>query len=230
MIEFNAVSLGRGEDELLREFSWQMPDPGIYLLLGSMAEQRVLPDGSIDEQRCHNTSAFYGPDGKLRAVYRKMHLFRLMAEEQYLTAGSRPGLIPTPWGCPAGVAICYDLRFPELLRQYALQGARLLFLPAEWPHPRLTHWQTLLRARAIENQMFVVGCNRVGSSKGSTFCGHSAVVDPWGELVIEGDERPGLLTATIDTALADEVRARIPVFADRRPELYAPAAGGQDGV
>ena len=111
-----------------------------------------------------------------------------------------------------------------------MQGARLLFLPAEWPHPRLTHWQTLLRARAIENQMFVVGCNRVGSSKGSTFCGHSAVVDPWGELVIEGDERSELLTATIDTALADEVRARIPVFADRRPELYAPAAGGQDGV
>lgn len=210
-------------------------DTGIFAAVANLArEHGVAILGSclalLGPGQIGNTALFVGPQGQVWGEYSKMHLFRLMAEEQYLTAGSRPGLIPTPWGCPAGVAICYDLRFPELLRQYALQGARLLFLPAEWPHPRLTHWQTLLRARAIENQMFVVGCNRVGSSKGSTFCGHSAVVDPWGELVIEGDERPGLLTATIDTALADEVRARIPVFADRRPELYAPAAGGQDGV
>jgi omega-amidase len=172
-----------------------------------------------DQGRYANTAVFFGPDGSAQGHYSKIHLFRLMQEEQYLTAGQDLGLIETAWG-PAGLAICYDLRFPELFRRYALAGARLIFIPAEWPAPRLAHWQTLLRARAIENQLFVVACNRVGQSKGQHFFGHSAIIDPWGELVVEGGGQEMVLTATIDLGRVDEVRTQIPVFADRRPELY----------
>lgn len=96
----------------------------------------------------------------------------------------------------------------------------MVFLPSEWPHPRLAHWRTLLRARAIENQLFMIACNRTGKSKETVFFGHSCIIDPWGEAVIEGGESEMLLTASIDPAMVDEVRTRIPVFADRRPALY----------
>ena len=96
----------------------------------------------------------------------------------------------------------------------------MVILPAEWPSRRTAHWQTLIRARAIENQMFVVAVNRVGESNGEHFDGRSAVVDPWGEAVVEGGGDPALLHAGIDLALVDDVRKRIPVFEDRRPDVY----------
>jgi predicted amidohydrolase len=167
-----------------------------------------------------NTAVLHGPDGELMGQYSKIHLFRLMDEEQYLTAGEHLTLVEAEWGI-SGLAICYDLRFPELFRAYALGGARIVFLPSEWPHPRLAHWQTLLRARAIENQMYIVACNRIGRSKKAEFFGHSCIIDPWGETVIEGEEEEILLTADIDLAKVDEVRAKIPIFADRRPSLYS---------
>jgi predicted amidohydrolase len=106
-------------------------------------------------------------------------------------------------------------------RKYALGGARLFILPAEWPSRRTYHWQTLLRARAIENQVFVAACNRVGESKGEVFAGKSALIDPWGEAVVEGGpEAEALLTAEIDLAKVDDIRQRIPVFKDRRADLY----------
>ncbi len=169
-----------------------------------------------------NTAVFYDATGQVQATYSKTHLFRLMDEEQYLTAGDSLTLVETAWG-QMGLAICYDLRFPEIFRRYALQGARVVLLPAEWPHPRLAHWRTLLRARAIENQMFVVACNRVGTSKKQTFFGHSCVMDPWGETVLEMGEEEGLATAVLDLSLVDSVRAQIPIFADRRPDLYSAA-------
>ena len=184
---------------------------GIWLT-GSLLEAN--PDG-----RFYNCMALYNPAGELAAVYRKIHLFRLMEEEVFLAPGQQPTLVDLPWG-KTGLAICYDLRFPELFRGYALQGARLMLLPAEWPHPRRAHWRTLLRARAIENQCFVAACNRVGSSKGTAFFGASAVIDPWGETLGEADEGETLVTVTVDLAEADAVRQKIPVFADRRPDLY----------
>lgn len=96
----------------------------------------------------------------------------------------------------------------------------MLFVCAQWPHPRLNHWRQLLIARAIENQMYVVACNRVGVGGKSQFCGHSLVVDPWGEIVAEAGEEETILRAEIDLSLVDEVRQRIPVFADRRTALY----------
>ena len=199
-------------------------DGGVFAALAALAREHaihiagsalsLLPGGGYG-----NTLTWHTPAGALLGQYSKLHLFRLMQEEQYLTGGDAAALWPTPWG-PAGAAVCYDLRFPELFRRYAVGGALFCLLPSEWPHPRLAHWRTLLRARAIENQMFMIACNRVGRAGDTRFFGHSAVIDPWGETLVEGDEGEALLLATLDTALVGDVRRRIPVFEDRRPELY----------
>ena len=185
-------------------------------------QHKLFVGGSLLEKQGEgyfNCFALYAPSGLLHAAYRKVHLFRLMEEEKYLAPGQELVYSDLPWG-RAGLAICYDLRFPELFRRYALAGAQLMLIPAEWPHPRREHWRTLLRARAIENQCFVAACNRIGTSGTATFFGSSAVIDPWGETLIEGGETEALLTVTIDLALVADVRRRIPVFEDRRVELY----------
>lgn len=197
---------------------------GVFAAVTALAREHHLTIvgsllGQMRGGRVGNTAVLVNPEGRALATYSKIHLFRLMEEEKHLAAGDALALAETPWG-RSGLAICYDLRFPELFRAYALVGAIIVFLPSEWPHPRLDHWRTLLKARAIENQLFVAVCNRVGQSGETHFFGHSAVVDPWGEVVVEGGEEPALLTATIDTALVEEVRSRIPIFADRRPDVY----------
>lgn len=166
-----------------------------------------------------NTLTVFSPEGELLADYSKIHLFRLMDEHQYLTAGGKPVLLDLPFG-KAGLAVCYDLRFPELFRGYALAGADMVLLPAEWPHPRLAHWQTLVRARAIENQMFMLACNRVGRDPANEFFGHSMVVSPWGEILAEAGEGEELVTVTVDQAKVEEARRKIPILRDRRPEIY----------
>ena len=179
---------------------------------GSMLE-------SGEDGRIFNAAALFGPEGQTLGPYRKIHRFGPMAEDRWLEAGCEPGLFDPPWG-KMGMAICYDLRFPELFRSYALAGARLILLPSEWPHPRLHHWRTLVQARAIENACFVAAVNRVGRDRANAFCGHSMAVGPWGDVLVEGEESPALLFATIDLAQADEARARIPVLSDRRPACY----------
>lgn len=199
-------------------------EAGVFAETAVLARQHQLAIvgsclADLGEGRVGNTAVFHNAAGQVQATYSKTHLFRLMDEEQYLAAGDSLTMVETPWG-KMGLAICYDLRFPEIFRRYALHGAQVILLPAEWPQPRLAHWRTLLRARAIENQMFVVACNRVGASKGQTFFGHSCVIDPWGEVVLEMGEEEGLETAVLDLNLVGSVRAKIPVFADRRPDLY----------
>lgn len=184
---------------------------GVMAAAGSVAEK--TPEG------VRNTVYIFDREGRVTADYSKIHLFRLMDEEKALIPGDRPGLVELE-GIRAGVMICYDIRFPELARTLALAGARLLIVPAEWPKPRLRHWRTLLQARAIENQMFVAACNRVGCSGGTEFFGHSMVIDPWGEVLAEAGEEETVLTAEVRIGLVDEVRSRIPVFEDRRPGLY----------
>lgn len=185
-------------------------------------QQKVSIVGSMLEKRgleVANSATFFAPNGKLLGVYRKIHLFRLMEEDRYLQPGAAPLLMELPWG-KTGIAICYDLRFPELFRRYAVDGAKLIIIPAEWPLQRVEHWRALLQARAIENQCYIVACNAVGMTGETAFAGHSMIVDPWGKILIEGGEAPMLLTAEIELDLVDEVRQRIPVFADRRPDLY----------
>ncbi|WP_141501448.1 carbon-nitrogen family hydrolase [Paenibacillus luteus] len=183
----------------------------VHIIGGSIAERK--------EDKVLNTIYAFDRGGNVVADYSKIHLFRLMDEEKYLEAGDKLGKLEIE-GAGAGMMICYDIRFPELARKLALEGAKLLFVPAEWPHPRLHHWRTLLTARAIENQMFVIACNRMGTSGDTQFFGHSLVIDPWGETIAEAGEEETILYATIDLSLVDEVRTRIPVFEDRRPSIY----------
>jgi predicted amidohydrolase len=196
---------------LFAELSALARRTGIFLLGSTLS--------LLGENKFGNTLTVFAPDGTLLADYSKIHLFRLMDEHLHLTAGDQPVMVDLPSG-RAGLAICYDLRFPELFRGYALAGAEMTFLPAEWPHPRLVHWQTLVRARAIENQMFVFACNRVGRDPRNEFFGHSMAVDPWGEILAEGGEEEELLTLTVDLSKVQEARRRIPILSDRRPEVY----------
>jgi omega-amidase len=172
-----------------------------------------------------NTSILFNPQGEQAAIYRKTHLFSLLHEERHMEPGSALTIADTPWGS-IGLSICYDIRFPELFRTYALKGARITLSPMAFPHPRLDHWRILVRARAIENQMYMVGINRVGNEDlGAdgmiSYFGTSCIIDPWGKTVVEAGERDEmLLTATIDLSYADEVRKKMTVLGDRRPELY----------
>ncbi|WP_240413767.1 carbon-nitrogen family hydrolase [Paenibacillus periandrae] len=199
---------GQRTHALLSEFARKHQ---VNIIGGSIAEKQ----GS----QIYNTIYVYNRAGIRVADYSKIHLFRLMDEEKYLEEGTHIGQFELD-GVSSGMMICYDIRFPELSRKLALGGAQIVFVPAEWPNPRLHHWRTLLMARAIENQMFVVSCNRVGISGTTEFFGHSMVIDPWGEALAEGDQTEQVIRAQIDLALVDEVRSRIPVFEDRRPALY----------
>lgn len=205
-----------------RELATQL-NVGVFAQMGTLATQnKVSVIGSALEKRgleFTNSATFFAPNGRLMGVYRKVHLFRLMEEDRWLQRGEAPLIMDLPWGT-TGVAICYDLRFPELFRRYALQGAKLIILPAEWPIERIDHWRTLLQARAIENQCYMVATNSAGQTGSTTFGGHSMIVDPWGKIVVEVGENPTLVTAEIDLDLVDVVRNRIPVFDDRRPDVY----------
>ncbi len=172
-------------------------------------------------QGLYNTFSWIDPAASTVETYRKIHLFRLMDEDRWLLPGNSLKRVPAPWG-DTGLAVCYDLRFPELFRCYALEGASALALGAEWPARRIAHWQTLLLGRAIENQCFVFATNSVGPTFKENFGGRSAVITPWGETLIEGGpEEEALLTAQIDTDLVAQARNFMPVFQDRRPDLYS---------
>lgn len=197
---------------------------GLFAQVSALAKEHgIAIAGSLLEQRngkAYNTLTLHDDHGNLLGAYRKVHLVPMLDEPKLLAPGTDLQLAETAWG-KTGLGICYDLRFPEMWRKYALNGAQLFIIPAEWPNRRTYHWQLLLRARAIENQVFVVACNRVGESKGEVFAGRSAVIDPWGEVAIEGDsETPALLTVEINLAKVDEIRNQVPVFKDRRPDLY----------
>jgi predicted amidohydrolase len=185
--------------------------------------ENIAIGGSLLEKiagQFYNTFYLIGQDGQVLAKYSKIHLFRLMNEDRWLQGGRQAQVANFPWGA-AGMAICYDLRFPELFRHYALQNAKLICLPSEWPSVRIQHWQVLLQARAIENQIFVAAVNSVGQTGKETFGGASAIISPWGEALAEGNcQDESLLSAEIDFDEVERVRQTIPIFQDRRPELY----------
>ena len=199
---------------------------GLFAEMGALARTHgIYLAGSLLERQSEgyfNTAILYDPKGVLRGHYRKTHLFRLMDEHQYLQAGEAMPVFDLPWGRTA-LAVCYDLRFPELFRRFAREGAALVVIPAQWPARRVEHWQILLRARAIENQMIVAGCNRVGrdGEDGAPFGGHSAVYDAWGRAVVEGNhDEETVLTGTVDLSVVAQARSFIPAFEDRRADLY----------
>jgi predicted amidohydrolase len=193
---------------------------GIHLLAGSIAESAG--------ERAFNTSVLVGPDGDDIAVYRKIHMFDVdiggvsYRESEHEEPGEEP-VVAEPEGLPAiGMTVCYDLRFPELYRILAVRGARVLAVPSAFTLATgRDHWEVLLRARAIENQAFVLAPNQVGEAPPnfSSF-GHSAIVDPWGKVLAIAPDGEGFVLAGLDLAEQRHVRESLPSLANRRPESY----------
>jgi predicted amidohydrolase len=174
----------------------------------------TIAGGSFIERRedgVYNSSYLIGPDGGVLGSYSKEHLFPLLGEPEYLRPGV-PGKVTRTAHGPWSTLICFDIRFPESSRQLAYGGTQVLWVPAEWPAVRLEHWRTLLRARAIENQLFVVAANRTGEGDNNRWAGHSMIIDPWGNILAEADEQECVVMAELDMGLVDEVRGRIPCF------------------
>jgi len=182
-------------------------EANIYLHTGSFVEK----DGS----NYYNSSYLLSPDGDILANYRKIHLFGHNSREtQILTPGKKVTVADTPIG-KIGMATCYDLRFPELFRRMAEQGARLFLICSAWPYPRLEHWIIFNRARALENQCFLVSANSVGPNLGTTFVGHSMMINPWGVILAGGGDEDVILKSEIDLAEVDSTRERFSAYNDR---------------
>ena len=181
------------------------------------AEYRVYLAGSLPEysdKSYYNTLFITGPEG-IAGIYRKQRLFQPMAEDTFFSPGSDPRPVQTSLGAVAGL-VCYDLRFPELLRQQTAHGANLLVVPAQWPAARVNHWRILVQARAIENQMFVVAANRCGTTDDTTFGGHSMIIGPEGSILLEagtGEEYGGIM---LDPAMVAAARSKFSTVPGRK--------------
>ncbi len=176
-------------------------------MAGSMLE--------IKKGRYYNSAYLIDPQGHLLARYRKIHLFRYGREQHRFEAGKKTSLIGFSWG-KLGIAICYDLRFPELFRKYSKAGAKLILLPSAWPKERLPHFLALLKARAIENLCFVVGANKIGRhDSGIPYGGHSAVFGPWGEKLGELGAAKGVLSVDLRIDQVDKIRKQYPFLEGR---------------
>jgi predicted amidohydrolase len=197
---------------------------GIDLVAGSIVERREGRD------KLSNTCVHVGPDGEIRGVYRKIHMFDVVVDgvEYRESASEEPGdeivLSELADGEQAGLTVCYDLRFPELFRILALRGATVITLPAAFTKVTgRAHWEILLRARAIENQAFVVAADQVGvHPEDKESFGHSMIVDPWGEvLAVVADDAPGYCVAELDFTRQAQVRESLPSLANRVGSAYA---------
>ena len=194
----------------------------VDLVAGSISERRP------GEDKLANTSIHAGADGTLKAVYRKVHLFdvdvagRTYRESEAEAPGDTAVLTAAADGTPVGMSICYDLRFGELYSALAGAGARVLCVPAAFTLATTSdHWMVLLRARAIENQCFVVAANQVGEHPGGMESGgQSAIIDPWGTVIAQAADGEGFCSADLDFAEQDRIRTEMPVRAHRVPEAY----------
>lgn len=184
---------------------------GVNIVAGSVSNRK--------ENRIYNTAFVFNRKGECVAEYDKTHLFSPMGEDKYYTAGNRICRFELD-GVPCGIIICYDLRFPEFVRTLALSGLDMLFAVSQWPKSRILHLGTLATARAIENQMFVVCSNSCGRALDTVFGGNSAIINPLGETLALAGETEEIISAECDMNILNEIRANIPVFRDRRQELY----------
>lgn len=169
----------------------------------------------------YNTSLVVDREGSVVYKYDKIHLVPMLNEHQYLSGGTKKVQTFELEGVKMGVIICYDLRFPELARKLALEGAQILHVVAEWPLARKNHWKNLLLARAIENQMYVVAPNIVGENEGEVFAGTSMIIDPWGDSIKTGSEtQEETLTSSLSLDVVPKIREEVPIFSSRVPDLY----------
>ena len=200
---------GKAAQEALHELSAAY---GVNIVGGSVA--------AAGAGRVANRCFVYDRTGALTASYDKTHLFSAGGEEKVFAPGERVTVF-TIDGVRCAVIICYDLRFPELVRRLAEEDISVLFLPAQWPTVREMHWRVLTQARAIENQIFVAAANGSGAfANGLPLAGRSVILDPWGDRLAEAEAGAAILTADCDLTVREKIRREIDVFADRRPELY----------
>jgi deaminated glutathione amidase len=194
---------------------------GVFLVAGSVPE---LIEG---QEKLANTSVMFGPDGERRAVYRKIHMFDVdvgdvsYRESEVEQAGDEIAIGDAD-GTPVGLTICYDLRFPELYRILAVRGARVITVPSAFTERTgRDHWEVLIRARAIEDQIFVVAAGQIGSAPPHyRSYGRSMIVDPWGVVLAQAPDTECFVSADLDFAAQDAVRERLPSLRNRRPEAY----------
>ncbi|WP_436861208.1 carbon-nitrogen family hydrolase [Staphylococcus caeli] len=173
------------------------------------------------KDKVYNTAFAVSKQGHLISSYDKIHLVPMLDEPNFLNPGNA---VPEPFHLSNGIKvtqiICYDLRFPELLRYPARKDAEIAFYVAQWPQVRLNHWLALLKARAIENDMYVIGCNGCGEDGQTEYAGHSVVINPNGEVVAQLDNKPDHITCDIEISEVAKQRETIPVFKNLRPHLY----------
>lgn len=166
-----------------------------------------------------NTAVVIADDGRVLAMYSKIHLFSPGNEQSGYAQGNDLGIFPLgPVTC--GIAICYDLRFPEIFRLYAQKGVQVVFVPAAWPAQRLRHWELFITARAAENQMYIIGVNTTGTTPVDTYPGNSMTADPNGTVISRANEAEQLVFTDIDPAAVTTTRLHLPVEKDRRDALY----------
>lgn len=188
-------------------FSQIAAERGCYVHAGSF----VRVDGPV----LRNSGVLFDPNGELVHSFDKVHIFGHQSRETELLApGTRARAVPTPFGHLSGTT-CYDLRFPGLWTRLVDLGAEIVIVPAAWPAARLAHWRLLTAARAVDNQVFVIACNAVGTHGGVHLGGHSRIVDPWGELIVEAGTEEGITTVDIDPSAVARTRTEFPVLRDR---------------
>ncbi|MDQ0158325.1 carbon-nitrogen family hydrolase [Alkalibacillus salilacus] len=209
----------------LEDIADQDGEPTISFLKDLATKHHVnIVGGSIANKKeggIYNTAVVINREGELVYQYDKAHLVPMLNEHHYLTGGEKPAEVFELDGVKFGLIICYDLRFPELIRPLALEGAQVLCVVAEWPAARRKHWRSLQIARAIENQMYVVSSNRIGEYDGQEFSGNSMVVDPWGDVLAEGsNSQEETLSLRLDLEKVKKVRHDVPIFDSRVPEIY----------
>ena len=181
------------------------------IIAGSMPE--------IEGNDIYNTLYIIDKNGLLAGSYRKVHLFSPTGENDHFQNGTKPVVCRTSAG-NIGLMICYDLRFPELCRRLVDKGAQIIIITAQWPSPRVEHWDTLIKARAIENQIFIAAANRCGQSKNLVFPGHSQIVSPWGQELAKANNDSTLLSAQINLDEILRARKAIPCLQERVPAAY----------
>jgi deaminated glutathione amidase len=224
--------LGRGAD--LRDGAEPLDGPAVTWARDAARELAIdLVAGSVAERvegeaKLRNTSLHVGPDGEVKAVYRKVHMFdvevegTVYRESDHEAPGEDVVLSATAEGVELGLTVCYDVRFPELYRILAVRGARIVTIPAAFTVPTTRdHWEVLVRARAIEDQCFVIAANQVGEhAEGLRSGGRSMIVDAWGLVLAQAADSETVITADLDLDAQAAIRTRLPSLANRRPAAY----------